>query len=84
MANRSDRNSTYPRALKRMLTLGFGSDPHRLGEVKRLFIDAHAIEKKFKAKALTRNDILGNDLENDSDPLNPIKKDKSSGAVISK
>jgi len=53
MANRSDRMSILPRHIKRMLALCKDDlNPHRAGELRRLFIDAHAIEKQFKNKKI--------------------------------
>ena len=56
MANRSDRNSAFPRSLKRMLALSpLSQDPVREREIRKLFMDAHqleieAVKERLKAK----------------------------------
>lgn len=55
MANRSDfLKAKLPRSLKRMLamsqTYGWSGDAHNSGEIRRLFIDAHASHVGFKTK----------------------------------
>ena len=51
MANRSDfHKAKLPRVLKRALTMGEvrGADPHRAGELRRMFVQAHATHLAFK------------------------------------
>jgi hypothetical protein len=60
MANRSDFfNAKLPRGMKRMLamaeTYGWVKDSHNRGELKRLFINAHANHVGFKMKRNTDN-----------------------------
>lgn len=55
MANRSDfLKAKLPRSLKRMLamsqTYGWSGDAHNSGEIRRLFIDAHASHVGFKTR----------------------------------
>jgi len=55
MANRSDYQAKLPRRFKRMLSLSSTGDPHRDGEIRRIFISAHCNEievrnKKMRAK----------------------------------
>lgn len=53
MANRSDRNSAFPRVLKRLWALGtYETDLHR-SDVKKLLIKAHASAKSAQMKTLT-------------------------------
>jgi hypothetical protein len=47
MANRSDRNSTFPRQLKRLWTMTKFENAHEAGEWKRDFIAAHDHAKKI-------------------------------------
>ena len=52
MANRSDFQSAYPRSIKRLLSLSPSlQDPHRHGEVKRLFMKAHKWHQEYKNKS---------------------------------
>ena len=53
MANRSDRGAALPRRYKRMISL-MNADAHRSGEMRRLFIDACAIEQAVVKKRLTQ------------------------------
>lgn len=53
MANRSDYNSILPRQYKKLISLQYFSDPHQRGEVRRLWIAAHAADKKARQKRLT-------------------------------
>ena len=53
MANRSDRLSVLPRQIKRMLSL-MDVDAHRRGEIRRLFMEAHATHKEVVKKRLTQ------------------------------
>lgn len=60
MANRSDFfNAKLPRQYKRMLAMaqtnGWSGDAHNLGEIRRLFIAAHANHVGFKLKRQSMN-----------------------------
>ncbi len=57
MANRSDFQSILPRSIKRMLSLSRDLDQHRIGEVRRLFIEAHKKHQEFKGRRLD-NDVV--------------------------
>lgn len=60
MANRSDFGSSLPRQIKRMLALGASSDKHADGEVRRLWVAAHASHKRAKYRmSKTRSDSGG-------------------------
>ena len=50
MANRSDFNTVFPRALKRLWTLTKFSDAHEAGSWKRDMIHAHTFHKVAKNK----------------------------------
>jgi len=50
MANRSDFSSTLPRRFKRMLILGSTGDAHQDGNLRRLYIQAHAHHKSIQKK----------------------------------
>lgn len=46
MANRSDyQRAVLPRSIKKFLLLGKFKDEHEHGAMKRLFIEAHAINR---------------------------------------
>ena len=63
MANRSDFNKAkLPRVLKRALTMGEvrGADSHRAGELRKMFVQAHANHLAFKNR---RNDQHYRDAE---------------------
>ena len=67
MANRSDAySSKLPRYMKRFLAAGeangFVDNPRQRGELKRLFIDAHASYVRFKMKRAETRDIVGDDV----------------------
>ena len=52
MAGRSDFQSALPRTIKKLISLSpVLADPHRAGEVRRLFLKAHAWHKQYKNKA---------------------------------
>ena len=53
MANRSDRGSVLPRKYKRMISL-MCADAHRSGEMRRLFMNAHAVEQAYSKKRLVQ------------------------------
>lgn len=53
MANRSTRNSSLPRDMKRYLALMSTGDAHRDGEVRRLFIGAHDTYKRWHNRMLS-------------------------------
>ena len=64
MANRSTFNATLPRDIKRFLALQSTGDAHHDGEVRRLFIAAHARLKHVVKKRLTQGGaIIGTDVE---------------------
>ena len=54
MANRSDFQSNFPRQFKRMLAMeqamGFIQDSHERGEIKRLWLKAHAHHRDYYNK----------------------------------
>ena len=46
MANRSDyQRAVLPRSIKKFLILGKFKDEHEHGAIKRMFIEAHAINR---------------------------------------
>lgn len=53
MANRSTFGSILPRDVKRFIDLSPG-DAHYIGELRRMFIDAHKHHKKWHAESLTK------------------------------
>jgi hypothetical protein len=53
MANRSSFNSVLPRDVKRLIDLTPG-DAHQIGELRRLFIDAHKHHKKAHQDMLSQ------------------------------
>lgn len=63
MANRSDFNSAFPRALKRMWMLGKFNDAQHAADVKRLFIEAHKVHKAAKNKKVRRDQDATGDSE---------------------
>ena len=51
MANRSDFNSVLPRRYKRLIALSPDAhDPRRARELRKLFMNAHDVHKKYKNK----------------------------------
>lgn len=48
MANRSDFNSKLPRNIKKLLSLSSYKDVHEEGEIRRLFVAAHAHHKQVR------------------------------------
>lgn len=49
MANRSDyQRAVLPRHIKKFLTLGKFKDAHEHGVVKRMFIEAHGINRNAR------------------------------------
>lgn len=69
MANRSDRNSTLPRSLKRMISAGVAAGfipANQERTVRKCFIEAHAhaldVDRK-RSKMATNVDRAGDDLE---------------------
>ena len=64
MANRSDyQRAVLPRSIKKFLILGKFKDEHEHGAMKRLFIEAHAINRN----ARNRRSALQTDNDSSSD-----------------
>lgn len=64
MANRSDyQRAVLPRSIKKFLILGKFKDEHDYGAMKRLFIEAHAINRN----ARNRRSALQTDSDSSSD-----------------
>lgn len=62
MANRSDyQNAVLPRQIKKYLILGKFKDAHEYGSMKRLFIEAHGINRSARNRrsALQSEDTSG-------------------------
>lgn len=55
MANRSDFNSAFPRAMKRMWMLGKYQNAEHAADVKKLMISAHAVAKAARNKVGRRD-----------------------------
>lgn len=56
MANRSDRNSKFPRQIKRLLALSSRGNAQYDGEVRKLFIEAHTYSLETHKRMLTQQD----------------------------
>lgn len=50
MANRSDRQSDFPRYIKRMLALQPFKNAHQAGESRRIWINAHKHHRDYLNK----------------------------------
>jgi hypothetical protein len=62
MANRSDyQRAALPRQIKKFLLCGKFSDVHEYGSMKRLFIEAHSINRNARNRrsALQTDDTSG-------------------------